>query len=268
MVTPSTEPVLAPAGDSVRPAAVPAADWRRAARTAGLVAGACLAGQTVLFLLDETGLLAESPDYVETSAGRAADLATYYAAFFAYQHDILWDIAVRDTLGPIAYLALMVVALSAANVLGPRRMVSQLVVLFFVVGGLLAALSDLVYLTTTIYWRQTGWEAAPTENMIAAGRSAEAINAVTTYPQYAGFTVLALGLLCVARAARTRVVVSTPVGLLAVGLAAALLGIVVAEVVHLDTVFEVLALVAGVLLAPAVAIGLGRDVARAASHGW
>ncbi len=248
---------------------MPLPDWAMMARTAGLVAGACLAGQTVLFLLDETGLLAASPDYVETPAGRAADLATYYAAFFAYQHDILWDVAVRDTLGPIAYLALMVLAVSAANVLGPRRVVSQLVVLFFVVGGLLAALSDLMYLTTTTYWRQTGWEATPTADMIAAGRSAEAINALTTYPQYAGFTVLALGLLCVARAARAHLVVGRVVGLLAVALAIALVGIVVAEVARLDTVFQVLALVVGVLLAPAVAIGLGRDIARAADRpGW
>jgi hypothetical protein len=83
--------------------------------------------------------------------------------------------------------------------------------------------------------------------MIAVGRSTEAINALTTYPQHAGFTVLAPGLVCVAHAARTGVLVSTPVGLLAIGLAAALLGIVVAEIVHLDTVFEVLAIAAGVL---------------------
>ena len=248
---------------------MPLPDWPVTARTAGLVAGACLAGQTVLFLLDETGLLAASPDYVETPAGRAADLATYYAAFFAYQHDILWNIAVRDTLGPIAYLALMVLAVSAANVLGPRRVVSQLAVLFFVVGGLFAALSDLMYLTTTNYWRQTGWETTPTENMIAAGRSTEAINALTTYPQYAGFTVLALGLLCVARAARAGLVVGRLVGMLAVGLAITLVGIVVTEVAQLDTVFQVLALTAGVLLGPAVAILLGRDVARAAGRpGW
>jgi hypothetical protein len=103
------------------------AGWHRVGRTAALVAGACLAGQTALFMLDEMGLLADSPDYVETSAGRAADLATYYAAFFAYQQDILWNIALRDTLAPVAYLALMVLALSVANVLGPRRPVSQLI---------------------------------------------------------------------------------------------------------------------------------------------
>ena len=202
MVTPSRDPIPAHAGSAVRAAAVGVAGWHRVGRTAALVAGACLAGQTVLFMLDEMGLLADSPDYVETSAGRAADLATYYAAFFAYQHDILWNIALRDTLGPVAYLALMVLAVSVANVLGPRRPVSQLIALFFVVGGLLAALSDLLYLTTTVYWRQAGWEAAPTENMIAVGRSTEAINALTTYPQHAGFTVLALGLVCVAHAAR------------------------------------------------------------------
>ncbi|HEY7103337.1 MAG TPA: hypothetical protein VH573_17005 [Mycobacteriales bacterium] len=82
---------------------------------------------------------------------------------------------------------------------------------------------------------------------LAVGRSTEAINALTTYPQHAGFTVLAPGLVCVAHSAWTGVLVSTPVGLLAIGLAAALLGIVVTEIVHLDTVFEVLAIAAGVL---------------------
>jgi hypothetical protein len=49
---------------------------------AGLVAAFCIFGQTMLFLVDASGLLGENPEYTETSAGRAQDLANYYVAYF------------------------------------------------------------------------------------------------------------------------------------------------------------------------------------------
>jgi hypothetical protein len=67
------------------------------------------------------------------------------------------------------------------NVVGLRRPEGQLLALFFVVGGLLTAIPDLMYLTLTSWWRHGGWQATPADNMIALGRSVEAINEVTTY---------------------------------------------------------------------------------------
>ena len=194
-------------------------------------------------------LAGENPEYTETSAGRAQDLADY----FEHQHTILWDIAVRDTLGPIGFLALMVVGVAVMNVVGPRRLEAQLLVLFFVVGGLLTAIPDLMYVTLTSYWRHSGWEATPTENMIALGRSVEAIHELTTYTQYAGFVVLALGLGCVGRLCRLDVALSS------------LVGIAIASILRNDTAYNVLALATGALLGPTVAIWLGRDVARRCS---
>jgi hypothetical protein len=138
-------------------------------------------------------------------------------------------------------------------------------VLFFVVGGLLTAIPDLMYLTLTSYWRHSGWEATPTENMIALGRSVEAIHELTTYTQYAGFVVLALGLGCVGRLCRLDVALSSRLGILAYAEAVALVGIAVASILRNDTAYNVLALATGALLGPTVAIWLGRDVARRCS---
>ena len=229
---------------------------------AGLVTAFCFFGQATLFLADASGLLGENPEYTETSAGRSQDLADYYVAYFEHQHTILWDIAVRDTLGPIGFLALMVLGVAVMNVVGPRRVEAQLLVLFLVVGGLLAAIPDLMYLTLTSYWRHSGWEATPTENMIALGRSVEAIHEITTIPQYAGLVVLALGLGCLGRLCRLDLVLSSRLGILAYAEAVALVGVAIASILRNDTAYNVLALATGALLGPAVAIWLGRDLAR------
>jgi hypothetical protein len=236
--------------------------WARISKLAGMVAAFGVFGQTMLFLADASGLLGEGPTYTETSAGQARDLADYYVAYFEHQHAILWDIAVRDTLGPIAFLALMVLAVALMNVVGARRPEAQLLVLFVVVGGLLVAVTDLIYLALTSYWRHSGWEAMPTENMIALGRSAEAIHEVTTFPQYGGLVVLALGLGCAGRLCRVDSALSSRLGVLAYAEAVALVGVALTAILRLDTAYNVLALASGGLLGPALAIWLGREVAR------
>ena len=73
---------------------------------------------------------------------------------------------------------------------------------FFVVGGVVAALSDLIYLAGTEYWRETGWTAQPAERMVAVGRSFDVVNALTRWPEAAGFVILAAGLVCLGRLSR------------------------------------------------------------------
>lgn len=251
---PSAEPVVA---DTARAA------WGRVGAIAGYVAGVGILGQTTLFLLDATDALADSPEFAETEAGPLQDVATFYAAYFEHQHEIVWSIIVRDVLGPIAFLALMVAALAALNLLRTRRPERQLMVLFFAVGCTLAMLADLVYLTQTLYWENGGWPADPAENMVAVGRSVEALDNLVSYVQYAGFLVLALGLVCLGRLTRLEAGWSRLLGRLAYLEALGLVAAVVASVRHNDTAYSVAALVIGVLLGPLVAVLLGLQLGRA-----
>jgi uncharacterized membrane protein HdeD (DUF308 family) len=243
-----------------------AGQWGKLGSLAGYTAGACLLGQTALFLADAFDVLGDSPEFHETSAGRLQDVANYYAAYFEHQHDIVWSIIVRDVLGPVAYLALMVAALAALNLIRSARPERQLLVLFFTVGGSLAALSDLVFLTLTRYWEHGGWPADPPANIVAVGRSLEALDNLTTYTQYAGFVVLALGLVCLARIARSEPGWSPSVGLLAYAEAAAVLVTVALSVRHYDTAADWLTLLIGALLGPLVAVLFGRELGRAGTR--
>jgi hypothetical protein len=66
-------------------------------RAAGYIARFALLAGTVLFLLDAVGLLGSGPIYRRTGAGPLADEATFFAAYFAHQHHIVWDIIARET---------------------------------------------------------------------------------------------------------------------------------------------------------------------------
>lgn len=244
-----------------------AGQWGKLGSLAGYLAGACLLGQTTLFLADAFDVLADSPEFQETSAGRLQDVANYYAAYFNHQHDIVWSIIVRDVLGPVAFLALMVAALAALNLIRSARPERQLLTLFFVVGGSLAAFSDLFFLTLTRYWEKGGWSADPPENMVAVGRSVEAADGLTTYTQYAGFVVLALGLVCLARIARSEPGWSALLGGVAYAEAAAVLVTVALLARHYETAADWLTLLIGALLGPLVAVLFGRDLSRAGRAG-
>jgi hypothetical protein len=241
--------------------------WGRLGSIAGYLAGACFLGQTALFLADATDLLDASPEFHRTAAGPTQDVAAYFAAYFEHQHAIVWSIIIRDVLGPVGYLALMVAGLAVLNLVRSARPEPQLVVLFFTVGGSVAAFSDLVFLTLTGYWTEAGWEARPATNMIAVGRATEAVDVITGHTQEAGFVVLALGLVCLARVARGEPAWPAALGPLAYLEAAALVVTVVVQSLRLDTAADWLTLVIGALLGPAVAVLLGRGLSRAGRAG-
>jgi hypothetical protein len=132
----------------------------------------------VLFLLDAAGFLGSGPIYRRTGAGPLVDQATFYVAYFGHQHHIVWDIITRDTILPVAYLALIVVALAVRNRTGPRHPEGQLLVASFIVGGILSILADLTFLAAAQYWRQTGWPVSPAASTVAAGRTVEGIQAL------------------------------------------------------------------------------------------
>jgi hypothetical protein len=233
------------------------AAWRRAGRASGFVAAAGLLVGTVLYLLDATHVLAADAQYHVTGAGALADEARFWVDYFARQHRVLWDVIARDTLFPVAFLALMVLALAVRRRAGAERPEAQLMVLFFVVGGLLAALSDLIYLSATEYWRVTGWSAEPPARMVAVGRAEGAVETLNHWPEIAGFVVLAAALACLAR------LVPRGLALTAQFEAVMLLGIAFAEVFHADTAYDVFSLVTGALAGPLVAAWLALHL----SHG-
>jgi hypothetical protein len=236
--------------------------WNGIGRNAGYLAGGAFFLTTLLFLLDRADLLAPSPPFQETGAGRLQDLANYFVAFFAHQHQILWDIALRDTLGPISGVSLIVLVLAIANLVGWRGASVQLMVLFGSLGAVLTAISSLTFLAEIHYWRATGWSADPAANMVAVGRVSEAIDALTLYPEVAGLAALAVGLFYLGRLCRTRDELPTRLSFLVYAESLALLGAAVAEIAQLNAAYDALALVTGVLIAPVIAIWLGGNFAR------
>lgn len=237
--------------------------WRRIARASGYLAAVCLVVATVLYLLDALDALGAAPTYHATAAGDLQDEADWWVAYFAHQHHILWDVVGRDTLFPLAFVALIVTTLAVRNV-GParRRPEAQIMVVLFVAGGVLAALSDLIYLGAGEYWRSTGWSADPAAKMVAVGRSSGALEALTRWPEAAGFVVLAGGLACLARLSGA---LPRWLALLANVEAILLLGIAVAEAMHADTAYDILSLLTGALVGPAVAAGIGWSLGRTAA---
>jgi hypothetical protein len=225
-------------------------------RTAGFVAGVSLLVATTLYLLDASDALGAGPAFHHTAAGALQDEANFWVAFFAHQHDILWDIIARDLIFPIAFVALIVLALAVRNRVGFSRPEAQLMTAFFFVGGSLAALSDVVYLGATDYWRATGWTAQPPARMVAVGRSLGPIDATNRWIEVAGFAVLAAALICVWRLSRLRLLPAA-LGVVAGVEGLLLLGIAVAEATHHDDTYDVLSLVTGAIVGPLVAIWLG-----------
>ncbi|MFW3168873.1 hypothetical protein [Geodermatophilus sp. CPCC 206100] len=66
--------------------------------------------------------------------------------------------------------------------------------LVFSVGALLKGLADLVYLSQLGLWRDTGFTAEPPADIIAVGRTSEAITDLADHLEHAAFLTLAAGL--------------------------------------------------------------------------
>ncbi len=238
------------------------ASWGRVALVSGWVAGVGLAAQTVLFLLDAAHVLADAATFRRTSAGPEADRAQYYADFFNRQHTVLWDIVVRDTVGPVAFLALALWALAVVSRLRPVGPIGPMTVFFVAIGSVLHVVSDLIFLSLERFWRFDGWSADPPGPMNAFGAAVDAIDFSTTYLEASSYVVLAAGTWCLARLVLRDGRVPRWLGL-AAGIEAAvlvLLGLGIA--LPQDLLFQVGGGFAGILLGPLVAIGLGHALAR------
>lgn len=237
--------------------------WRRVGAIAGYVSAAALLTGTILFLLDATNVLGDNKARPIPGASPLQNEAHYWVGQFAYQHHILWDIIARDTLLPLAFLALVVLALAVRALSRSDGPDGQLMVVFFAIGGTLSALADLIYLGATDYWRLTGWSHLNTVSMVAAARSASTIDSLTRWPEAAGFIVLAAALLCLGNLCRSQAGLPSVLGLVAYLEAALLVGIAVAGVMQSDTAYNIFSLLTGALVGPLVAAALGRHLARA-----
>ena len=146
---------------------------------------------------------------------------------------------------------------------GPDDPRAQLLTAFFALGGIVSALSDLIYLGAAEYWRVTGWSATPPERMLAIGRASESIERLTVWIEPAGFVLLAAGLVCLAQLCRDRTELPSALGLVAGLEALLLIGISLTGVLHADTAYDVFSLLTGALVGPAVGAWLGRHLGRA-----
>lgn len=243
----------------------PDGSWGRVAPAAGYICGVSLLLATLLFLGDATGWLAEPVGYRTTSAGPESDLATWYAAHFERQHEILWSVVVRDVLFPLSFLALMVLALATSSLVGWHLPSAQLAALLFVVGGLLHIVNDLVFLGQVEYWRYDGWRADPAGPMVAVGQAAGAIGAAVTYVELASYLVLGAALLCWGSLYRTRPELPGWLGGLVYAEAAGMVVLVLGQLLGSDLLFQLGGATTGIVVGPLVAVLLGRHIGRVAA---
>lgn len=230
--------------------------WARVGRFAGYTAGGALLLGTILFLLDATNALGVN-HYQPVGPPSIQNERNYWVAQFAHQHHILWDIIARDTLFPLAFLALIVLSLAVRAFVPARLPNGQLMVAFFVVGGVISILNDLIYLGATDYWRLTGWSHLPAVNMVAAGRSEEAIESLTRWPEAAGFVVLAAALVCLGNLCRSQAALPRRLAIAVYAEAALLVGVALAGVMETGTPYNMFSLVTGALVGPLVSVWLG-----------
>jgi hypothetical protein len=236
--------------------------WSRVGQIAGYVAAAGFVAGTVLYLLDATDALGAGPSYRATAAGPLQDEANFWVAYFAHQHDILWDVVARDTIFPVAFMALIVLSLAIRHVVGPERPAAQMMTTFFVVGSVLSILSDLIYLSAGEYWRVTGWSAGPPAKMVAVGRSSGSLEALNRWPEAAGFIALAAALVCLGALCRSGPQLPSAVGVLACLEALLLIGAALGSILHSDTAYDVFSLLTGAVIGPAVAAWIAWRLGR------
>ena len=208
------------------------------------------------------GLLGAAPTFHSTAAGSLQDEATFWAAYFNHQHQLLWDIAVRDVLQPFAYFAVVVLVLAILNRVGPRNALAQLVVLFFAIGAVLGALDALTYLASAEYWRSGEWSGSPAARMVAVGRDSEAVGAFSQILLEAAFVSIAVGLGLLARLC-DGADLPRRLAPLAYVEAGVLVLLVIASETGLNTVYDVLGLISAVLV-PAILAWLATTFTPAA----
>jgi hypothetical protein len=238
--------------------------WARVGRLAAYVAAIGFLVTTVLYLLDVYDVLDATPSYVQTSAGQLHDEAQFWAGIFQHQHAILWDVIVRDVVGPIAFIALIVVGVALRRTTDGDRPERQLMVTFLGVGGVISAIASLLYLANVEFWRLP-WGGIPKDgetSIIAVGRATTAIDNLTTWPEAFGYLVLAIGIVCLGALVRRESRLPRRMGTFAYVTAGALVALAVATMLDAEDARSILALAVGAALAPVLCVWIGRTLGR------
>ena len=232
--------------------------WARIGRWAAYCAAAAFVTQSVLFLLDVTGALAPRVSFTTSGGGLEQDLIEFYVRHSERMHGIWWDVAVRDVVGPLGYLALVVTVQATVYVARSPRPRQELGRLFIMIGAAAAALSDLMYLGHVAWWRPGPLQ--PTADVIAHGRAFEVVDTVGQRIQWGGLLVLALGLVCIAPTLGAARLEHRRLSVVAHLQAAALGAFVAATAAGADTAALVASAAAGLVLGPVLAILLGHSL--------
>ena len=237
--------------------------WGRVGMWAAYFSGGVIMLVIVLVLLDSFDLLARfNPPVKNPSTDQLTFNATWYAAWFAHQRQILWDIDLRDSLGPLGFLALVIVGLAVLNRFGRGRGDAQLTAVFLGIGGVVQALNAIPFLTAASYWGGN-WTADPAAQMVAVGRITEALTNMSSYLEVAGVVTLGIGAFFLGRLAGAGVGLPPRLGLLAYGVfVTAVLGEVAGQL-SFDTGYKAILLVNAILV-PAPLIWLGTILGRTA----
>lgn len=234
--------------------------WNRVGRIGAYFAGSAFLVVIVLTLLDSLGALGAVPAYQRTAAGLLVDEATYWKGLYAHRHDILWNILIRDSVQPLAFLAVVLVALAVLNAVGPRRAVAQIAVAAFALAALLGCLDGLAWLTMGQYWR-SDWSGANATVMVAVGRDTDAITNLTHQYTQLGNVALAAGLVLVGLLTRAEGLLPLRLRYLAwTGAVLLVLGVIVDQT-QLDTVSNILTLLSA-LVFPPLLFWIGRRFTR------
>lgn len=234
--------------------------WNRLGAVAAYFGGLAFLAAIVLTTLDNLGALGSAPPYQQTSAGLLADESAFWKGQYAHQHAILWNIFLRDSLQPLAFVAVILVALAVLNAVGPRRAVAQISTALLALGAVAGCLDALAWLTMAQYWR-SDWSAADPTVMVAVGRDTEAITNLSH--QFTAFSSVAIagGLLLLGFLARPNSVLPYRLRYLAwAGAALLTLSVALAQT-SLDTLSSVVTLL-GVLVFPPLLLWLGRTLIR------
>jgi hypothetical protein len=241
--------------------------WFAIGRWAGIAAGVALLVASLLQAAADQGWIGTEPAFRETDAGPLVDVATFYADSFAFEHDVIWSLAIRDTLFPIAFMAIIVVGMAIRRIVGAHRADAQLLATTLLVGGLISLMNPLIYLSVTTWWRETGWSADPPENMVAVGRAAEAIIKLTRYFQTFGALLLAIGLLLLWRVIRSTHILPSGIAFVSLVLGGGLAIAAVASVFDVWWLWDIGTGAFGVILGPLLLVWLGTALWDARSEG-
>jgi hypothetical protein len=238
--------------------------WARVGMIASFTAAIGFLVVTVLFLLDALDLLDRSPVYVTTPSGQLKDEARFWGAVFEHQHRIVWDVIVRDLVGPAAFVALIVVGVALARRAGGDDPARRLMVVFLSAGGLISAIASLLYLGNVEFWRLPWGPIAPDAetSVIAVGRATTAIDNLTVWPEAFGYLVLAAGVLCISSVVRRGSGMPRRLATLASVTGGGLAALAVATMADTDTPRSVLSFAVGAVLAPWLCVWLGLVLGR------